>query len=100
MGVSRARGAAAARRLLWRDVSPAAPDGHNQTFRAQRLDGLPDGPAGHAVFLHELALGGQGIAWPILTRLDVLAKNRGQLGVQRGRVEMVNVISGHVPYRN
>src|SRR5450631_17440 len=43
-------------RSLRRDVSTPASDGHDQPLGAQCLNGLPDGPTGYPVFLHELTL--------------------------------------------
>ena len=86
--------------LLRGDVGAPAPDGHDQSFGAQRFDGLADGAAGDAVFSHELALGRQRITRPVLTRLDSAAEYASELDMQRHRVKMVHAIISHMPYRN
>ena len=53
--------------LLRGDVGAPASDGDDQSFGAQRLDGLADGAAGDAVFSHELAFRRQRITRPVLT---------------------------------
>jgi hypothetical protein len=84
---------AAGRFVQGQYVGSPALDRDHDSLIVQDLDRVPDRAARYSVALHEGRLTRQRLAWLDLSAFDLAANARGQLPVDRHRVERVDLIS-------